>query len=304
MRTFEKNLLINTTTDRRITMKLLKVIDKNLKSPFQNFKYKIGKEYVCTDFDESDKECSNGFYATDFNGLSYCYRKGQVVYEDEVGGKKKEFDEFKRRFDKITVLRKLTKKELIAGLKIANEQMGYDVLHSVFPVNPLRGNTKTVTEKEVELLKIWASVRASAIRSGSVRASVWDSVAGSVRNLAIDSVTGSLLAWALVIDSVRASVWDSVWASIKAAVIQSGSASDSVWASVIDSVIDSVRAYISSLFPNIKKWEHIEYEEGVNPFLSVITLWNRGFIPSFDGKIWRLHSGKTAKVVYEEKIGE
>ena len=30
-----------------------------------------------------------------------------------------------------------------------------------------------------------------------------------------------------------------------------------------------------------------------------VKLWNRGLVPSFDGKIWRLHAGKKAKIVFE-----
>jgi len=67
-----------------------------------------------------------------------------------------------------------------------------------------------------------------------------------------------------------------------------------------------VWAYISSLFPNIKKWKYIEHKEGVNPFQSSIDLWHMGLVPSFDGKVWRLHKGKKAEVVLEiseEELG-
>ena len=43
----------------------------------------------------------------------------------------------------------------------------------------------------------------------------------------------------------------------------------------------------------------MDHEEGVNPFQSVIDLWNMGLVPSFDGKVWRLHKGKNAEVVLE-----
>jgi hypothetical protein len=33
-------------------------------------------------------------------------------------------------------------------------------------------------------------------------------------------------------------------------------------------------------------------------------LWESGFVPSFDGKTWRLHAGKNAKIVYEAIDGE
>jgi hypothetical protein len=65
----------------------------------------------------------------------------------------------------------------------------------------------------------------------------------------------------------------------------------SVRASVRASVWESVRAYVSSFF-------YIEYEYDFTP---AIRLWERGFVPSFDGTMWRLHAGKDAKVVYELK---
>ena len=63
----------------------------------------------------------------------------------------------------------------------------------------------------------------------------------------------------------------------------------SVWASVRDSVWASVGAYFSSFFA-------INYKYN---FSSVANLWNAGLVPSFDGKVWRLHSGKSADIVYE-----
>jgi hypothetical protein len=59
-------------------------------------------------------------------------------------------------------------------------------------------------------------------------------------------------------DSVRASVWDSVRASVGA----------------------SMRAYCSD-FVDVK------YKYDFSP---AIKLWKKGLVPSFDGKLWRLHS--------------
>ena len=36
-----------------------------------------------------------------------------------------------------------------------------------------------------------------------------------------------------------------------------------------------------------------------DPFSSAVKLWDDGLVPNFDGKVWRLHSGKSADVVYE-----
>ena len=98
--------------------------------------------------------------------------------------------------------------------------------------------------------------------------------------------------WASVGGSVRDSVRDSVWASVR----------DSVWDSVGDSVGASVWAYTSSFF-NLEKWKYIEHKKGVNPFQSAIDLWERGLVPSFDGKLWRLH-GKGGKILWEGKVVE
>ena len=92
--------------------------------------------------------------------------------------------------------------------------------------------------------------------------------------------------------SVRESVWDSVWDSVRAASVRESvwdSVRDSVRESVWDSVWDSVWAYISTFF-------NINYRYD---FFSVNELWNRGIVPSFDGKVWRLHSGKDASIIYE-----
>ena len=116
--------------------------------------------------------------------------------------------------------------------------------------NPVEeSNRKRVTQKDLDLLKKWDSVR--------------DSVRDSVG------------------DSVRASVGDSVWNSV----------GDSVRASVGDSVWDSVRAYTSSFFniPKFKKYKPL------------VDLWNRGLVPSFNGKKWRLH-GREGKVLWEGEI--
>ena len=96
--------------------------------------------------------------------------------------------------------------------------------------------------------------------------------------------------------SVRASVGDSVWASVWVSVRDS--VWDSVWASVGASVGDSVWAYTGGLFPNITQWKYAE-KLGPDPWRPFLTLWYAGYVPSFDGKTWRLHAGKDAKIVLE-----
>jgi hypothetical protein len=120
------------------------------------------------------------------------------------------------------------------------------------------------TKEQIGWLTEWASV------SASVRASAWASVRAS--------------AWDTVWDSAWASVWDSVLDFVL----------DFVLDSVLDFVLDSVWAYISSFFA-------IEYRYELS---STVKLWEAGLVPSFDGKTWRLHSGKYADVVYEWRKGQ
>ena len=234
-------------------VKKYKVLKEDLKSPYQDFQYEIGQTYVCPDFDESDEECSQGFYATDLEGLLYVLRKGYKVFEVEMGGREKSFSLYKHRWETQTILREVPEGELQELLEKESVKVGYNLSEVCFPLNPLTDvEYGEVTDEDIENLKKWDSVWAS----------VWASVRASVRA------------------SVGASVWDSVWFSVG----------------------DSVYAYFSSLFPNIKKWEGIDHEEGVNPFQSGIDLWRRGLVPSFDGiDTWRLHAGKDVRVVYEWK---
>ena len=251
-------------------MKLYKVLirrDGKLFSPYQNYKYEPGKEYLCVDFDsDPGKDCSCGYYAIGIDGIIYSFRNlpGYEVWEVEVAGKRVEIDQFKRRYERIKLVRQVPLEEVRALAEAEEEKNGYKLSEALFPVNPLKIEAGPVTDEEVELLKKWASVR------DSVWASVWDSV------------------WDSAGDSVWDSVGDSVW--------------DSVGALVGDSVLASVGGYISSLFSNIKKWKHINHPEGENPFQPCIDLWHRGLVPSFDGKKWRLHAGEKAEIVWEGVI--
>jgi hypothetical protein len=276
-------------------MRLYKILKKEgdeYLSPFQGFYYGkmsdfINQDMVCKDFDKSTSECSSGFYATDLYGLIYTNLSGnKVVFEVEMSGKNRKFDTYKWRWEMQKFIREIPIDELKNMVKKQSEKMDWDYYHALFPVNPFSIKTK-LEDKHISLLREWASVWASV--GASVRASVWDSVRDSVGASVLDSVRDSV--W----DSVRASVWDSVRASVWTSVRAS------VWTSVGDSVLASVRAYISSFFPNID-WKYIKHKTGVNPFQPCIDLWNAGFVPSFDGRKWRLHSGENAEIVYEIEI--
>ena len=112
-------------------------------------------------------------------------------------------DKWTLKVDENTTPRWLTKKKKdLCWIEFGKwkEQIykGIDLDKARNPVNPLKLPRRIPTEEDIELLKIWASVRASV--RASVGASVWASVRASV--------------W----DSVGDSVWDSVWASVWALV--------------------------------------------------------------------------------------
>ena len=176
---------------------------------------------------------------------------------------------------------KTCERECRAELKkwVKQKLTGWKVKEAFNPVNPLLLELKAIeNERLKELVAEWASVWAS------VGASVWASVGASVGTSVGASVWDSV--GASVGASVWASVWDSIWASVGA----------SVWASVGASVWDSVWAYCGGLFPSITVWKYAE-KLGPEPWRPLLTLWYAGYVPSFDGKTWRIHAGKDAKVV-------
>jgi len=137
-------------------------------------------------------------------------------------------------------------------------------------VHPFKVTPNIVTEEDKENLRKWADVW------DSVEISVWDSVEISV--------------WSSVGASVGASVAAHVGASVGASVAAHVGAH--VGASVAAHVGAHVGAYISSFFD-------IKYQYD---FSSCIALWDRGLVPSFDGKTWRLLSAPDARVVYEYEV--
>jgi hypothetical protein len=64
------------------------------------------------------------------------------------------------------------------------------------------------------------------------------------------------------------------------------------------SVGASVGAYIGSFFI-LPVWKYIKHSCGKYPFAPCVQLWNLGLVPSFDGKIWRIHGYSNAKVLFE-----
>jgi len=182
---------------------LLKVLNKDMTSPFKGFKFERNKWYHCPDFDLGDAECSNGFYATPIDGLHYAYRPGRRVFVAEVRGQSRVFDCMKQRYEDIMLTDELTADQIKQMAIDAEQRVGYRLSEVLFPVNPLLLPKAIPTDADIIMLKQWASVSASVGASvwASVSASVWASVGASVGASGRDSFPAR----------VRACGRESVW---------------------------------------------------------------------------------------------
>jgi hypothetical protein len=160
----------------------------------------------------------------------------------------------------------------------------FDLEQILHPIHPFKIKPPKITQKHLDLLKEWDTVGAT------VRATVRDTVRATVRDTVGDTVwdTVRVTVGDTVGDTVRDTVWDTVW--------------DTVGATVGATVWDTVWAYIGSMF-SIKKWKYCEKVKVKGyPFNSVVKLWKMGLVPSYDGKVWRLHGSPNAKILWEGKI--
>jgi len=269
--------------------RLYKVLTKDMISPIQSFKYELGKEYKCKDFDSNPNiDCSRGFYATDIDGLPYSFDIHRKVFEVEVWGKAVELNQFKQRYEYIKLIREVPHEEVKKLAREWEPRVGYKLSELLFPVNPFEITPPEIMEKHKELLNDWILVKDFV--EDSVEASVgdlnwgpiWFSVGDLTRDLIWDTISDlnkdsfNVLPWGLSQISVRNSVWDSV--------------ADSIW------------AYVGSLFPEVKKWKYISHESDKYPFQPAVDLWYQGLVPSFDGKVWRLHGGENGEVLYTHDV--
>jgi hypothetical protein len=241
-----------------------------------NYRAAIGTTVRVTDYDPPEKgSCGRGLHASRNPNDCFIGAKIPCAAFRVKGIQPIAKDSRKTRYQALKVLEEIHDIDKLFGWKYSE---------AANPVDPFGIDPPKIKEKHIRLLKKWAPVHTSAVNSvwASVSASVWNSVSASV--------------WG----SVKNSVWDSVWGSVRDSVRDPVLAS--VWDSIANSVLNSVWAYVSSLFPNIKKWEGINHEPGTNPFQSGIDLWRMGLVPSYDGEIWRLHGGSNGRVLWQGNI--
>lgn len=139
--------------------KVLECKDGKLISPYQYYEYIPGKKMICSDFDTNElKDCSRGYYATDIDGLIYTFRNlpDCEVWKVEVGGKKVEFNQFKRRYEEITLIEEIPHEEVKRLALEWEPKVGYKLAEALFPVNPLLISMNgDVTASEIELVRQW-----------------------------------------------------------------------------------------------------------------------------------------------------
>lgn len=184
--------------------RLYKVVEKDMDAPFRDtFTYRVGKEYRCRSINtDVTIACAKGFYATDIDGLPYAYNIHRRVFECEVWGRRVEFDEFKRRYEYIRLVKEMSTQELIELAKPWDKRLEYRLSEVLNPINPASITPPDITEAHIELVRQWKTVM------DSMKTSVWKSVWDSVRASARDSVAHS------VFDSVSNPMSSSMWAYV------------------------------------------------------------------------------------------
>lgn len=215
--------------------------------------------------------------------------------------------------------------EVLEEIKDLDSLFGWKYSEAINLVNPLKHKAK-VTPEDIELLRSWASIYESVLDSldasdkslfgpFATRSLVFDSVSGPITKLVGRVVYNIIIEplsprpfdelypmgtdfRSLVGDPATIKVWNAVyphWLWDKA------SPNKRLKNPVYDSFSSLCLAYMGSLFPNINKWKNIKHKKGEYPFQPAADLWQRWLVPSFDGSIWRLHTGKKAEVAYEKQ---
>lgn len=128
--------------------------------------------------------------------------------------------------------------------------------------NPFTDNPKQVTQEDIENLQKWVNITNKI--GDKYLSYIWDSVdTQSMAKLWRKSREQTL--FYIFNQQTEKHIWVGMW--------------------------DCMNVYLASFFD-------VEYKFDIKP---VVSLWKRGFIASFDGSIWRLHSGKKVEIVYELK---
>lgn len=143
-------------------------------------------------------------------------------------------------------------------------KLEFDVERALFPVSPLSIEPAIDLDAAIQLCQSWSLV------SGSIESSIVKSAKGPATEHVYDSLFDS--SFTLFWPEIRDSVFGSSWSSVRL------------------SLLDFMRGYETSIYFAVEDWIGVQHEKGVNPFQPAIDLWEAGYIASYDGEVWRLHT--------------
>lgn len=273
-------------------IRIFKVLTSDMYAPVQyNMRYRMNENYHCIDFDSSIVNvCSYGFYGCTLESLHKYFAPvhRERLFLAEVWGRNVHYPDF-QRWENIRIVKELKKPEILHLCKEIEEKYGYRLAEAYYPKNPLVGTPKKPTKKDIELLKQWIKIEEKNFTK--IKDCIEDSIRNSYPNL-------------------KNHIWDGIGQDI-IEKIRLALRNEIVWAPeklpreyakyyyIDNSVKDFIYAYLGSLYPGVKKWKNISHKEGEYPFQCAVELLKRGFVPSFDGGCWRLHSGKKGQKFFE-----
>ena len=183
--------------------------------------------------------------------------------------------------------------EVINEIKNLDELFGWKYSEAINPIEPL-GQKHNVIQEDIDLLMSWVSLYKSYTVSIDI------SVAETIKKQIGSNVAH--LIWDTLVASTADKTASRIWKELDGRTLYDVPMDSPVKRDFIFSFEALCYGYMGSLFPSIPKWKNIKHVKGEYPFQPAADLWRKGLIPSYYCKIWRLHSGKNAKVVYEERI--
>jgi len=272
--------------------RIFKVLTSDMYAPVQyNMRYRMNENYHCIDFDSSIVNvCSYGFYGCTLESLHKYFAPvhRERLFLAEVWGRNVHYPDF-QRWENIRIVKELKKPEILHLCKEIEEKYGYRLAEAYYPKNPLVGTPKKPTKKDIELLKKWIEIEEDNF--AKIKECVEDTIRNQYPNLKQHIWDGI---GQDIIEKIRLALRDEiVWAPEKLP------REYAKYYYIDNSVKDFIYAYLGSLYPRVENWKKIQHKEGEYPFQCAVELLKRGFVPSFDGGCWRLHSGKRGQKLFE-----
>lgn len=204
---------------------------------------------------------------------------------------------------------------------------GFKLLELNLPRNPLTLISMVPVDAVLPHLPEWVNLRAK------LRGSVQSSVENSTREYGVQNRVAEMLGNS-GFGSLHYQILPSMGIDLEPSLNQDAAGSIHVEAiaahmnieqCVKESVRDAVWAYVGGLFPNTTRWANAQSSQandvevmmaflfsdpdprewkyakefGPDPWRPLLTLWYAGYVPSFDGAVWRLHTGPEAVVAWE-----